>query len=66
MDVINAAFKPTAEVLEYYKRMVTEFEHAQEKLGKAAIDFEGKMVDIAAYKRALAIIKSSWDLYYNF
>jgi citrate lyase beta subunit len=25
-------------------------------LGKAAIDFEGNMVDIAAYKRALAII----------
>ena len=41
--------------------MVIEFDHAQEKLGKAAIDFEGKMVDIAAYKRALAIIKSSWD-----
>ena len=37
--------------------MVTQFELAQRDLGKAAINFEGNMVDIAAYKRALAIIK---------
>lgn len=37
--------------------MVSQFEHAQENLGKAAIDFDGVMVDIAAYRRALAIIK---------
>jgi hypothetical protein len=39
--------------------MVSHFEHAQKELGKAAIDFEGNMVDIAAYKRALAIIAKS-------
>ena len=37
--------------------MVEKFEYAQKHLGKAAIDFEGSMVDIAAYKRALAMIK---------
>jgi citrate lyase beta subunit len=37
--------------------MVSEFEHAQEHQGTAAINFEGNMVDIAAYKRALKIIK---------
>lgn len=61
IDIINAALRPTAEQVAYYKRMVKDFEHAQANLGKAAIDFEGVMVDIAAYKRALAIIKKGGD-----
>jgi citrate lyase beta subunit len=39
--------------------MVAQFEHAEKEFGKAAIDFEGDMVDIAAYKRALAIISKA-------
>jgi citrate lyase beta subunit len=45
-----------------YKRMVVEFEYAQDKIGTAAINFEGNMVDIAAYKRALKIIKKGGEL----
>lgn len=57
MDVINGALRPSEEEVAYYTRMVTKFEEAQVKTGKAAIDFEGKMVDIAAYRRAKAILK---------
>lgn len=35
---------------------MTEFEAATAK-GKAAITFENKMVDIATYRRAVAILK---------
>ncbi len=54
--MINEAFRPPAEMLAYYRRMVAAFEHAVRELGTAAINFEGNMVDIAAYKRALKII----------
>lgn len=54
--MINEAFRPPAEMLAYYRRMVAAFEHAERELGTAAINFEGNMVDIAAYKRALKII----------
>jgi citrate lyase beta subunit len=36
--------------------MITAFDEAQRN-GKAAINFENKMVDIAAYRRAHAILK---------
>jgi len=35
---------------------VLKFDEAQKEEGKAAIDFEGKMVDIAAYRRAKAML----------
>lgn len=37
--------------------MVAEFEKAQIEDGKAAITFENKMVDIAAFRRAKALLK---------
>ena len=36
--------------------MVELFEKAQKEEGKAAIEFENKMVDIAAYRRAKALL----------
>jgi len=36
--------------------MVNDFEKAQREEGKAAITFENKMVDIAAYRRAKALL----------
>ena len=57
--MINRAFRPPAEQLAYYRRMVESFERAQKELGKAAIEFEGNMVDVAAYRRALAILKAA-------
>ena len=57
VDVINSALRPSSEEIKYYTKMVSEFEKAQTETGKAAITFEGKMIDIAAYRRAKAILK---------
>uniref|UniRef100_A0A7S3IFD4 Uncharacterized protein n=1 Tax=Strombidium inclinatum TaxID=197538 RepID=A0A7S3IFD4_9SPIT len=57
VDPINTAFCPTDEQVEYYGSMVSEFDKAQAEEGKAAINFRGKMVDIAAYKRGLDFLK---------
>ena len=56
MDVINEALRPSLKEVEYYRRLVHSFNEAQSK-GKAAINFENKMIDIAAYRRALAYLK---------
>ena len=56
IDQINATFSPSDEEIEYYSRMVELFEKAQNEEGKAAIVFENKMVDIAAYRRAKALL----------
>ena len=47
---------PSQEEVDYYKRMISTFEEAK-KQGKAAVNFENKMVDIAAIKRAVATLK---------
>jgi len=39
--------------------MVELFEKAQTEEGKAAIVFENKMVDIAAYRRAKALLNKA-------
>ncbi|TNV76799.1 hypothetical protein FGO68_gene9835 [Halteria grandinella] len=57
VDVINEVLRPSAEEVKYYREMIAQFEEAQVKTGKAAIQFQGKMVDIAAYRRAKAIVK---------
>jgi citrate lyase subunit beta / citryl-CoA lyase len=56
VDIINTAFTPSSSEVDYYSRMVAEFERAQQQEGKAAITFESKMVDIAAYRRAKALL----------
>ena len=56
VDIINTAFTPSSNEVDYYSRMVAEFERAQQQEGKAAITFESKMVDIAAYRRAKALL----------
>ena len=62
VEHINREFCPTPELYDYYKRMVHQFEKAQTEESKAAITFEGKMVDIAAYRRAFEIMKRYEDL----
>jgi citrate lyase subunit beta/citryl-CoA lyase len=52
IEDINSAFCPSDEEVDYYSALVHEFEIAQSKEGKAAINFRGKMVDIAAFRRA--------------
>ena len=55
IEIIKEAFAISPKELDYSKRLVAEFEQAMRD-GKAAIVFEGNMVDIAAYKRALNIL----------
>lgn len=50
--MINKSFRPPQDVIDYYRRMVEQFEKAEQDEGKAAFDFEGEMVDIAGIKRA--------------
>ncbi len=57
VDVINTVLRPSTDEVIYYTTLVAEFEKAQAETGKAAITFEGKMIDIAAYRRAKAILK---------
>lgn len=57
MDVINSVLRPSEEEVAYYTKMVAVFEKVQAEKGKAATEFEGKMIDIAAYRRAKAILK---------
>jgi citrate lyase beta subunit len=58
VSIINDAFKPLKEEIDYSKALVDEFNKAMAD-GKAAINFRGTMVDIAAYKRALNIVKEA-------
>ena len=58
VDLINAAFSLTPTEIQYAERLVLEFEKAL-KEGKAAIDFENKMVDVPVYKRMLNALKES-------
>jgi len=57
IDAINEKLSPSKAEVDYYGRMVALFEKAQAEEGKAAISFENKMVDIAAYRRAKALLK---------
>ena len=43
--------------VKYYAEMVSTFEKAQKEEGKAAIVFDSKMIDIAAYRRAKALLE---------
>lgn len=56
IEVIQKAFLPDPNEVDYSKRLVESFEKAMEE-GKAAIVFEGNMVDIAAYKRGVNILR---------
>jgi len=44
-------YLPTAQELEYYKRLLAAFKEAESK-GLAAISFEGRLVDYAMYRKA--------------
>jgi len=58
IEIIEKAFLPAKKEVEYSARLVEAFKKAV-KDGKAAIVFENKMVDIAAYKRAINMLNSA-------
>jgi len=53
--VAREAYEPNPDEVAYYTRLVAAFEEA-EKQGLAAINFEGKLVDYAMYKKAKAFL----------
>ena len=53
--IARAIYSPSAAEIDHYARMVVAFE-AAEKKGLAAIAWEGKLVDYAMYKKAMAFI----------
>jgi citrate lyase subunit beta/citryl-CoA lyase len=55
VEVINDVFTPSAEVVEYQRKVLAAFEQA-EAAGSASIAVDGKMVDYAVARVARAII----------
>ena len=55
IEVINDVFTPSAEVVEYQRRVLAAFEEAEAE-GKASIAVDGKMVDYAVARVARAIL----------
>jgi citrate lyase subunit beta/citryl-CoA lyase len=55
IEVINDVFTPSAEVVEYQRKVLTAFEEAEAE-GKASIAVDGKMVDYAVARVAKAIL----------
>ena len=53
---VRRAYSVPAEQIEYYTRVVSEFE-AAEKSGVAAITVDGKLVDYAMYSRAKSVLE---------
>jgi citrate lyase subunit beta/citryl-CoA lyase len=53
--VANEVFTPSAEKVQYCRRMIAAFRKAEED-GSAAVDFEGRHIDIAHIKTAQRII----------
>jgi len=52
----NEVFTPTAENVEYYRRMILAFREAEAQ-GSAAVDFEGQHIDLAHVKTAEGVIE---------
>lgn len=55
VEISNEVFTPTAEQIEFSRRMVEAFEKA-EAAGSGAVDFEGQHIDLAHAKTARGVI----------
>lgn len=55
VDIINTAFSPTPEELEYARRVVEAFT-ASEAAGSAVIQLDGKMIEYPIYNRAKKLL----------
>lgn len=51
IEIVNTIFAPSADEVEYAKRLVVAFQEAQSR-GAGAISFEGKMIDYMNYQQA--------------
>ncbi len=53
---VNEVYSPRAEEVDYYRRLIEAFAKAEED-GRAAVNFEGKMIDYAMVERARRVIR---------
>jgi citrate lyase subunit beta / citryl-CoA lyase len=58
VSILNRVFSPTPRDIEHARRVVDAFEEGA-KAGRAAVNFDGGMVDTPIYKRAQAVLKRS-------
>jgi citrate lyase subunit beta/citryl-CoA lyase len=56
VEVLNRVFSPSAEKIEYAKKVVEAFEEGIKK-GTASVSLDGKMVDVPVYNRAKLIFE---------
>lgn len=52
----NETFTPSAEVVDFYRRMIAAYE-AGEAVGSSAVDFEGQHIDLAHAKTARSVVE---------
>ncbi|ELR13573.1 HpcH/HpaI aldolase/citrate lyase subfamily protein [Acanthamoeba castellanii str. Neff] len=57
VQTINECFSPSAQEIEYAKKVVAAYEEA-ERQGKGSTSVDGKMVDAPVVKRAYALLKT--------
>jgi citrate lyase subunit beta/citryl-CoA lyase len=60
VEIININFSPSSEEIAWARKIIEEYEKAL-KEGKGTISIDGKMVDVPVYKRALNVIKRSYN-----
>ncbi|HIL19194.1 MAG TPA: citrate lyase beta chain [Gammaproteobacteria bacterium] len=55
VDVINGAFAPSVEEIDYARRVVAAFEEA-ERNGRGSTSLDGLVIDVPVVKRAWALL----------
>ena len=58
IDVINDTFSPSADEIEYARRVVAAFDEA-ERNGRGSTSLDGKMIDVPVVKRARSLLELS-------
>ena len=58
VPIINRGFGLRKDEIEHAQQVVEAFEKA-EREGKAALNFQGKMIDVPVYKKALSVLKEA-------
>jgi len=60
IEAINEAFSPSAEEIEYARRVVDAFEDA-ERVGRGSTSLDGMVIDVPVVKRARALLDLAGD-----
>ncbi len=56
IEAINESFSPSAQEIEYARRIVAAYEEA-ERVGRGSTSLEGKVIDVPVVKRARALLQ---------